>query len=350
MARQLPEPAYRGFCVTKETPFGTPEAAATNIVKFEDNPTKAQILDAKSDAGEYTGAPHRMEHSIIKQSTDLVHTRRLLPWEGGLFLSLLGGSVATTTPVGDARIHTIEDLVTTLDLDSVTMWEGTPAYGNKEFPGICCTQVEIDFERGEYCNAAYTLSGDGSEAAGDDLSGIGVDNASEVYLKYGDVTVNIGGTYSEAAGVGSIAAPTDISALVRSGKITINNGAERVFAFGEGDIYSSGMVKGDMKADDYCTIELEIEPADSTYLDYLLAETEGELEILIQGASMGGAEAAQYYTVHFLFPLTRIVEDSLDKDGSTQIAPLKFMALKHTTVAYPVWQAQVINKVVAYLG
>lgn len=354
MARLYAEPMYRGFCSTAEDPYGTAEAASTNAVKFMDVPTMPTILEARTDADEYTGAVHRMEHSILKQGVDLAHSRRLLPWEAGLFYSLLGGSTLATGLVGTAYVHTIENDLTDLTCKSVTMWEESNSYGQKEFPGIACTQVEVTFERGEFCMLAATLVGDGSEAAGDDLSSDTPEDTSETYLRYGDVDVLFGGVYSEAGGdaTGSIAGGSSKKAIVRSGTITIKNDGERQFELGSTDIYASSVVKGDLKADDTCVISLEFEPADSTELDYLLGETEFELEITIAGADMGGDETGHDYTVAFFFPVCRVVEATMDRDGSVAIASLVIHAIKDDPTAddFPFWQVQVRNKKSAYLA
>ncbi len=351
MARLYNEPMYRGFSRDKEDSYGTPEAGSVNAVRFMDMPTMPTILEAGTDAEEYTGKVHRTEHSILKQGVDLVHTRRLLPWEAGLFLSLLGGSTTPTVLVATANVHVIENDLTDLTCKSVTMWEESNSYGRKEYPGIACTQVEATFARGEFCNLAATLIGDGSEAAGDDLSADVPEDTSEAYLKYSDVYINIGGAYTEPGAVGQCALGVDISAIIRSGTITIKNDGDRVFELGEADIYASGVIKGDLKAEDTCVIALEYEPAGATYLDYLLGETEFELEITIAGADMGGAEGGHDYTVAFFFPVCRVVEATMDKDGSVATGNLVIHALKDNTVTdFPFWQAQVRNKMDGYLG
>ncbi len=352
MARKYAEPTYRGFCETAETPYGTAEAAATNIVKFMDVPTMPTILEAQTDQDEYTGEVHRMEHSILKQGVDLVHNRRLMPREAALFVALLGGEITSAALGGTAAYtHAITDDLTALECKSVTMWEHTESYGNKEFTGICCTEFMVDFARGEFCNLSATLMGDGAEAAGDDISGIGAVDSSEAYLKYGDVDILFGGTYSEASDVGSVAAGNSKKGIIRSGSVTIKNNADRQFQLGESDIYASNIVKGDLKAEDIVAIELEYEPADATELDYLLAATEFVMELSFTGASMGGAEAAYYYTIDFFFPVCRVVEASIDKDGSTQIATLSIRPIKDDSGDdFPIWRAVATTKAVSLLG
>ncbi len=352
MARKFAEPTYRGFCLTAETPYGTAEAAATNIVKFTDVPTMPTILEANTDEDEYTGEIYRMEHSILKQGVDLVHSRRLMPWEAGLFLSLLGGSATGTQWLATAAYKNVainDD--SALECKSVTMWEHTESYGDKEYTGICCTEFMIGFARGEFCTLAATLTGDGAEAAGDDLSAIGAEDSAEAYLKYGDVDILFNGVYSEDGdGVGSIAGGASHKATMRSGTVTLKNNAIREFQFGEADIYASNVVKGNLKAEDIVAIELEFEPAAATELNYLLAGTEFEVELSFTGASMGGAEAAYYYTVDLFFPVCRLVEAGLDKDGSTQIANLSIRPIKDDSGDdFPLWHAVITNKVVQYL-
>jgi hypothetical protein len=351
MARKYAEPTYRGFCETAEDPFGTAEAAATNIVHFMDVPTMATILEAQTDDDEYTGKVHRTEHLTLKQGVDLVHNRRLLPREAALFTALVGGSVVSAQLLAtDAYTHAIKDDLTALESKSVTMWEHTESYGDKEFAGICCTQIEVDFARGEFCNLSATIMGDGSEAAGDDLSGIGAADSAEAYLRYGDVDVLFGGVYSETDSIGSVAAGVSKKAIIRSGTVMIKNNAEREFQFGEGDIFASNIVKGDLKADDIVSIELEYEPADATELDYLLAETEFVVELSFTGASMGGVEAAYFYTYDLFFPVCRVVETALDKDGSTQIATLSIRPIKDVSVDdFPIWRAVATTKAVSLL-
>ncbi len=353
MARKYYEPAYRGFAITAESPYGTAEAAATRTIPYIGNATLPSKLAIDTDAGEKTGNKYRTTHNVLRWALDLVHEQRLIAADAGLFLALVGGSVTSAAQGGTAAyLHAIEidDAVT--DLVSTTMWEDTPSYGQKEFTGICCTQVEIEWERGEFIIMRATLIGDGAEASGDDLSGIGVIDTAEVYLKYNDVDVLMGGTYTEPDN-GSIAAGTSIKDQVRSGKITIKNAGDRVWHLGEGDIYSSAVVKGDLKAEDQVMVELDIEPASaapSLELDLLLAQTLQVMEIKIVGASMGGAEAAYDYTVDFMFPNMLSEEATLDHDNNVQTTPQKFMALKETANGWPLYQAQVMNKDVAYLG
>ncbi|RJQ29217.1 hypothetical protein C4571_02165 [Candidatus Parcubacteria bacterium] len=356
MARTFAEPSYRGFSVTAESPYGTAEAAASWIARFQDKATMPQpggLVDADED--EYTGSTYRKKHDIVQWAVQLTHEQRLLPYVAGLFLSLVGGSTTATQQAATAAyLHVIEDDSDAVDLLSVTMWEDTPAYGQQEFTGIACTEVSIEFGRGEFCKLTAQLIGDGAVAAGDDLSAVAVANTSEVYLKWSDVDVLVGGTYSEAAGVGSVAGGTSIKSQIRSGKITIKNNGALLYALGESDDYASGAIKGNMKDAEIVKIELEFEPAladPDLELDYLTGETENVLQIEFQGASMGGAEAAYYYTVDFYFPVTRVNAGALDKDNLVQTATQTWIAIKDDSVNdYPLWQAQVTNKVTAYLG
>jgi len=352
--KMFKEPGLRGFCFTKETPFGTAEAAATTLVDFRDKPTMPKIMERDTDADEYTGSVHRMRHNALKWQLDCVHEQRMLTYMAGLFLALVGGSVSSAAQGGTAAYkHVIEDDDTSPDLLSVTMWEDTPSYGQKEYTGIVCTKVEIEGRRGGFVILRATLRGDGAEASGDALAGIGVANSAEVYLQWGDCDVLIGGTYSEAAGVGSIASGVSIKSQVRSFKVTIDNGGEPVFELG-GDAYASSFLKGDLKALEVATIELEIEPSsddpDLEY-DYLLDETENVIEVKITGASMGGSEAAYYYTVDLMFPVTRSDDASIGADGALEVGTHKFVAIKDDSEnGYPIYQAQVTNKTTAYLG
>lgn len=350
MARKFAEPVYRGFCETAEDGYGEVEAAATNIVKFMDTPTMPTILEAATDQDEYTGKVHRMEHSILKQGVDLVHNRRLMPREAGLFLALLGGSVTSANIALDANTHAITDDLTALECKSVTMWEHTESYGDKKFAGIACTQVEIDFARGEFCNLSATLMGDGSEAGGVDLSGIGAIDSDEAYLKYGDVDIWFGGVYSETLDVGSIAGGASKKAIFRSGSVTIKNNADREFQFGEADIYASNIVKGDLKAEDIVAIELEFEPSAATELDYLLGEDEFVLGLYFNGAAMAAPDDGNNYIVDLFFPVCRVVEAGIDKDGSTQIATLSIRPIKDDSGDdFPIWRAVVTSKAVSLL-
>jgi hypothetical protein len=278
----------------------------------------------------------------------------LLIADAGLFFALLGGTTTSTAQGGtDAYLHTSEILDTDVDLPSITMWEDSPSYGRQEFTGMCVTQIEIEWERSEFVLMRVTFMGDGAVAAGDDLSAIAVADTAEVYLKYSDVDVLIGGTYSEAGAVGSVAAGDSIKSQVRSGKVTIKNGGERVFHIGEGDVYASAIVQADWKNDDLVVVELETEPTQADgdlEADYLTAETLNVMEIKITGASMGGTEAAYFYTLDIIIPQTINEEGTFDDDNNVATLSQKYMAFKETANGWPLYQAQTTNKDVAYLG
>lgn len=346
MTKQLTEPTYRAFSTKKESTYGSSIAwgsAAPYLVKFMDKPTLPLPADISTDKDEYTGKAHITEWTIRRWAVELAHSRRLMPHEAALFLSLCLGSVSSAQQGATAAYkHTITP-ISGYVLPSVTMWEANPTVGNKVFAGIGCSQVEISCAREDFARIAANLIGDGSIATGVDISG-GSYPASEAYLDWSDLDVKIGGTFNGT----SVSGGTSIKTLIRDLTLTVKNNARANYLFGNTDGYADELIIPDKKLDDWASLAVTIEPEDATEINYLLNETENVLEFIATGAVI---EDAYTFEIDVIFPVSRVTEASLEKDGTMQTVPLLFHALKDDSANdYPIVYAWVQNKVTEYLG
>jgi len=341
--------ARRVFSKDKESAYGTAETLGGTefLVHFGDAPTMA-VPDTIIDDGElYTGYNYLTEIDIERFKVELTHKRKLLPNEAALFFALLLGSVSTTNPTAGVYQHVIE-FEDVIDLKSITMWEETADRGQKLFAGIACIAIDLMFPKGKFAEASYQLRGDGSEASGGSLAAKTLINETR-YLKYNDLDFKLGGTYSEATGVGSISGGTSKKSLLADIKLAMKNKGEPDYAYGEADGYVSSWRKGGLKARDLAQIGVMLEPDDATDSNKVAAETKECAELALVGPQIG--ETGYYYTIRALFPVVQPFEASRSRNKQIATCDLAWTALKDTSVnGWPLCQIQVINGQASYLG
>ena len=148
---------------------------------------------------------------------------------------LLGDITSTQEGATSAYKHVIVPETSTTDMLSTTMWEETPAHGQKKFAGIHCHEFMIEAARGQFCNLELGLRGDGSEASGSALSGVSL-VSDEAYLKYSNVTVTIGGSWDGTDHTGG----TSYNAKLRDVRVSMRNNAQLIHGF----TYSTVSVTG----------------------------------------------------------------------------------------------------------
>jgi len=341
--------ARRVYSLDKEVTYGTVEALGGTefLMTHKDPPVMAVPDELDTDQDEYTGYKHLTRVDVERFKLEYTEERLLAPNDMALFSALMLGSVSTTNPAAGVYQHVIE-WEDAINLKSVTMWEETADRGQKLFAGIVCVAMDLLFPKGKFATLSRQLRGDGSEASGGSLAAKTQISESR-YLKYQDLDFKLGGTYSEATGVGSIAGGTSKKALLADIKLAMRNKAEPDWGYGNSDGYADNWRKGELKSLDLFQIGTTLEPDDSTDSDKVAAETKECAELVLVGPQIG--ETGYYYTVRVLFPVVQPFDASRSRNKQIATCDLAWTALEDTSVNnWPLVQIQVINGTAGYLG
>jgi hypothetical protein len=215
MATQRIVQGWRAFSVTEEGTPGTPEAISATIgrLNFEGEPTEAKPLESFNNADEITGSNEMTSLEVLTQTVELTHSQRAIPHNLSLFFAMCMGKVTTDQDTNGAAAgmyrHYIERDLTTIVLKPVTMWE-FDGLAQKVFHQVACKSVSLTGERSGFCRVDAELIGRGSETTTSESKPA---QASENYLRYGDVTMYRGGGFTGTVACGSLAyASASISA------------------------------------------------------------------------------------------------------------------------------------------
>ncbi len=347
------EPSYRVISRKKEVTVGTLLTfASCNPFRtnFEDEPMMLEPEDVNTDELEYTGKKFLARYDVDTWEGEIVHGRNCLSSEFGFFAGLLFGSISTDQPDGvgapNTYRHTIE-FQEAITLPTASMWEQSPDLGQKAYAGIACSQLVLNVPKGPRANIAATLMSIGKIAGtSEDLAGTAELDTAEAYMRDAHTDLKVGGTYSETAGIGSVADGVSIKNKLADIGLTMGNAAAKNYGYGRGDAnaaFADSFRKADLKGPGLVTLDTKIEPDDATELNYVLNETENVMELVMLGAVI---EDVQVYTIRVIFPRTRVSRAPKGRDGSILTADMSIIPLKDTTgTDWPYLQLIVINKV-----
>lgn len=333
---------WRGFSSAKETAQGTAQTVDFTL-KFEGEPLDREPDATYKNDNEITGHRTATEHEIIRYKLDGGHKQKLMPQNAALFLAQAMGDITSSQPDGTGAPNTWEHVITYLNaqtgivLPTRTMYE-RDGISDKTYPGVACKSVKISAKRGDFCELEAELVGLGLEtiAAIDTLTR--PTRILESYLRYGQVTIRKGGTWSNVTK--TITGGTDIVAKVKNFNFSFDNGAKPEFFFGETSDAASEIRSGRVLD---VSLDADIEIDDETHKTDLEAGTEFSLVIPITGTL---CEGTYYYTVELLFP--RVKYDMAKKasaDGLMQVGSKLVLLADPDNAVY----VRVINKKETFL-
>lgn len=339
---------WRGFSITKETPYGTAETINT-LLYFKGQPADVKAGNQITNEDEITGFSEPTTRDILTKMLEFSHEQRSMPHNLALFLALCGGKVTTdqqnVTTNPNAYRHYIERDLTAVDLPSVTMIENDGVQ-QKKYPGIICKSLEVRGEREGFVEVTAECKGNGAES--NDASAKPSAEA-ESYLRYGDVTLTRGGAITGTVALGTLAvgsSPTDLSAKLRSFNYRIDNLAQPIYEIGDQTKQVSRMERG-RRWEHTLNCQLEIE--DTSHHDAMLAGTQYVLHIPIVGGVIGGGDGSLNYRCELYFPLVEYMESPKSYDDrGILIVDAVFKVLEDATFGSVI--AEIHNKVPAYLG
>lgn len=198
---------WRAFSATEESTFGTPESLSATIgrLNFEGEPTEVKEKDVFDNADEITGSNETTSFDILTRTVELVHSQRAMAHNLSLFFAMCLGKVTTDQdtngPAAGMYRHYIERDLTTIVLKAVTMWE-YDGLAQKVFHAVACKSVQVVGERSGFCRLDAELIGRGSKATTSETKPA---QASENYLRYGDVSIFRGGGLTGSVAAGTLA-------------------------------------------------------------------------------------------------------------------------------------------------
>jgi len=354
MTNLYDEPTYFALGRVRETTYGTGIAwasASPVLLKHEELPVWAKPRRIVTDKNIFTGKKGITERDIRSWDVARTHQARLLPDPTILLMALLAGKAAGGTPnvtasqLGGttAYKHVVPVAPALPEAFSVTGWQANPLTGNKVFAGMTCKSLKISAKEADFVRLSAELVGDGSMAAGVDISA-GVAPSGESYLSWEDCDLLIGGTFSGT----DVSGGTSIKTLVKQVDLAINGGPETEFQMGGDGDYADAAIIKDLKPENRGVLDLTFKPADTTYLDYLAAETEAVAEFIITGAL---ADTGYYFELSWIFPVGRVMKADPNRDGSIMTADMSIVSLKDDSASdHPEIYFYGQNKATAYLA
>ncbi|MCH8157793.1 MAG: hypothetical protein IID18_08620 [Nitrospinae bacterium] len=335
---------WRAFSLAKETAYGTAQSTIDQLLHFEGAPADVTINNQETNENEITGLTDISSREIITYGLGFQHAQRMLPHNAALFLALAMGKVTSDQPdnanAPNTYRHYIERDLAAPELKSVTMIENDGSE-QKIYPGIFCKGITLSGERDAFCKIEADLGGSGEEST--DATGQ-PSQVTESYLRFGDVTVNRGGSFSGTVAAGTLAhggSPTDLSAKVRSFSYKLENQANPVYEMGDQSKYVSRVERGRRWTHE---LNLQFELEDGIHHTGLTQGTEYAMSIPIVGSLI---EDTFNYRCTLYFPKVAYREAGKSEDDGMLLVDAVFEVMEDATYGSVI--VELHNKVTAYL-
>lgn len=336
---------WRAFSLAKETSYGTAQSTIDQLLHFEGAPADVTINNQETNENEITGLTDVSSREIITYGLEFQHAQRMLPHNSALFLAMCMGKVTTDQPdnvnAPNTYRHYLERDLTLPELKSVTMIENDGSE-QKQYPGIYCKGITLSGERDSFCKIEADLGGSGQEST--DVTGK-PNQVGESYMRFGDVTVNRGGSFSGSVAGGDLAhggSPTDLSAKVRSFSYKVENNANPVYEMGDQSKYVSRVERGRRWSHE---LNVQFELEDGSHHTGLTQGMEYAFSLPIVGSLI---EDTYNYRCTLYFPKVVYREAKKSEDDGTLLVDAVFEVLEDATYGSVI--AEVHNKVTSYLS